>query len=446
MIRADLISRIRALPPAQRRTFLEGLPPTAREELLFDWRFWARPEQLPPDGYAWRTWVILAGRGFGKTRTGAEWVISVARANPNARIALIGPTTGDIRDVMVRGESGIIEKSPPSFEPKYEPSKRLLSWPNGAIAQTRTAEEPRRIRGPQFTHAWCDEISTWQYAQEAWDMLRFTMRLKGGQEPPRTIVTTTPQPTSLIRSFVKDAMDPRSGTIITRGSTHANRANLTPSYIEDIERRYMGTRLWQQEVEGAVLEDILGALWRHTEDIADRRVDRAPPMRRIVIGVDPAVSTGDDSDLTGIVVVGVCQDRAHGYVLEDISGRYSPLEWAKKVVDAYNRWGADRIVVERNQGGQLVESNLRAVSTFLPITTIHASKGKFSRAEPVATLYQRGLVHHVGVHDALELELTTYSPQTARKSPDRLDALVYALTDAMLSDQPVHRSPGAFVV
>jgi phage terminase large subunit-like protein len=368
-------------------------------------------------------------------------VISVARENPKARIALVGPTTSDARDVMVKGESGILEKSPPGFKPLYEPSKRLLTWPHGAQAWTYSAEEPRRIRGPQFTHAWCDEISTWQYDEEAWNMLRFALRLGG--VPPRTIVTTTPQPTPLIRGFVKDASDPKSGIIITRGKTHDNRANLAPSFIESLERAFAGTRLYRQEMLGEVLSDIQGALWTQDE-IHKHRVAAHPPLRRVVVAVDPAVSTHEDSDLTGIVVVGLGVD-GHAYVLADRSGVYSPLEWATVVAKAYDEFRANIVVAERNQGGDLVAANIKTVARFIPVKTIHAAKGKFARAEPIAALAQQGRIHHVGVLRELEDELTGYSPITARKSPDRLDALVYALTELMLGEQ-VFRSPGSFVV
>jgi predicted phage terminase large subunit-like protein len=439
VIRADIIARIKGLPPDKRRELITGLPRALQEEILWDWRLFARPEQLPPDA-AWKIWLILSGRGWGKTRTGAEWVRSVAAHNPNARIALVGRTVADIRDVMVRGESGILAVSPPSFRPRYEPSKRTLVWPNGAQAYTYGAEVPDLLRGPQHHAAWCDELAAWSYP-EAWDQLQYGLRLG---EHPQTLITTTPRPTKLIRQLVTEAKSPASGVVLTRGRTHDNRANLPAQFLAEIERRYAGTRLYRQEVEGDVLEDIQGALWRQGPDIHDHRVSAAPQLVRIVIGVDPAVTTHEDSDLTGIIVCGI-DHRRHGYVLEDISGRYSPAEWAREVVNAYNRHHADRVVVERNQGGDLVTQNLRAVSAFLPITTVHAAKGKFSRAEPVATLYQRGLVHHVGVHDALELEMTSYSPQTARRSPDRMDALVYALTDLLLGEQ-VFRSPGSFVV
>jgi phage terminase large subunit-like protein len=419
---------VRRLSPDARRALVRELPAALVEELLYDWRLTARPEQLPPDG-GWRTWLYLAGRGAGKTASGAGWVRSIVEDGSARMIGLCAPTIADVRDIIIKGPSGILNAFPPSQRPTYLPSKRRIEFRNGAVAVCLTAEEADCPRGHNLDAVWCDELAMYPNGgDEIWSNLQLALR---AGPHPRTYVSTTPRPTNLIKRLVTAATDVKSGTVITRGKTFDNKANLPASFLEAIEREYRGTRLWRQEIEGLVLDDILGALWRLKEDIHERRVTQAPQLVRIVIGVDPAVTQNEDSDLTGIIVCGIDEKR-HGYVLEDLSGRYSPVEWARKVVDAFHRWRADRVIVERNQGGDLVTQNLRAVSGFLPITTIHASKGKFSRAEPVATLYQRGHVHHVGVHDELELEMTGYSPQVARKSPDRMDALVYSLTDLML--------------
>lgn len=424
-----------AAPPtslaADLRAALLAAQERAAEAARYDWCAHARPEQLPPPG-AWRVWLLLAGRGFGKTRTGAEWVREVARATPTARIALVAATASDVRDVIVEGESGLLAISPPHERPMYEPSKRRLTWPNGALATTYSADEPDRLRGPQHSHAWTDELAAWRFP-DAWDQLMLGLRLGAD---PRVVVTTTPRPTALVRQLVAAPT-----THTTRGSTYDNRANLAPAFIEQIVAKYEGTRLGRQELEAEILDDAPGALWKRPM-IDDARIAHAPDLVRVVVAVDPAVSARATSDETGVVVAGV--DRAgHGYILEDLSGRYSPAEWAALVVDAYARHRADRIVAEANQGGALVEANIRTASPNVAVELVHATRGKAVRAEPVAALYEQRRVHHVGVLAALEDQLTGWDPTTAERSPDRLDALVWALTSLLVDGgpPPAQRAP-----
>lgn len=377
------------------------------------WRDIARPAQLAPDG-EWTVWLYSGGRGAGKSRAGAEWVHEQVAAGAR-RIALVGPTAGDVRDVMVEGESGILNCGP--IRPTYEPSKRRVTWPNGAIATTYSADEPDRLRGPQHDAAWCDEIAAWRYPA-AWDMLMLGLRL--GSDP-RVVATTTPKPVKLVRDLMQTA-------VITRSTTYDNLMNLAPTFREQILSRYEGTRLGRQELLAELLEDVPGALW--TRDLIERSRGDAPDLSRIVVAIDPAVTSGEDSDSTGIIVVGVLANT--GYVLEDLSGRFPPEQWARLAVDAYERWGADRIVAEANNGGDLVGSVLRAVSPNIPVRLVRASRGKRARAEPVSALYEQGRIIHAGTFPELEDELCVWTPDTT-ESPDRMDALVWGLSDLMLT-------------
>ena len=385
----------------------------------------ARPAQTPPDGN-WRTWLVMAGRGFGKTRTGAEWLTEEVQAGRMRRVAVVAPTAADARDVMVEGESGLLAVGTRRlFRPTYEPSKRRLTWPNGAIGTLYSADEPERLRGPQHDGAWADEIGVWRYP-DAWDQLQFGLRL--GTDP-RQVATTTPRPTALVRSLIA-----RVGQDVemTGGTTRDNAANLAPAFLDQIITRYEGTRLGRQEIGGELLTDTPGALWTLAMiDAARLPADTILPLTRIVVGIDPAVSTGEDSDETGIIVAGI-DAAGHGYVLEDLTGRYSPNEWATIAVSAFDRWQADRIIAERNNGGQMVEYTIRTVRRNAPVTTIHASRGKIARAEPVAALFEQGKVSHVGAFPALEDQMTTFVPDIVTQSPDHLDAMVYALSDLMV--------------
>jgi predicted phage terminase large subunit-like protein len=411
----------------KRAAFLRSLNEDDIAVFEHGWKWWARPNQLPPAG-AWRTWLLLAGRGFGKTRTGAEYVQDQVINHGRRRIALVAPTAGDARDVMVEGESGILAIGLPQERPLYEPSKRRLTWPNGAIATTYSADEPERLRGPQHDAAWCDEIASWRYP-EAWDMLMFGLRLG---DDPRVVVTTTPKPIKIIRELLTDPT-----TVITRGSTYDNRANLAPGFLHQIIRKYEGTRLGRQELNAELLDDVPGALWNRELLEASRWPvhKNVPDLVRIAVAIDPAVSTGEDSDETGIIVAGKDAD-GHGYVLADQSGRYPPTEWARKAISLYRQHKADRIVAEVNNGGDMVEATIRMVDNNVSYSAVRATRGKVVRAEPVAALYEQGRIHHVGAFPTLEDQMcgftTDFDRVAAGFSPDRVDALVWAFSDLLV--------------
>lgn len=342
------------------------------------------------------------------------------------RVALVGQTAADVRDVMIEGESGILSVSPPWFEPKYEPSKRRLTWPSGAIATAYSADEPRQLRGPQHDFAWADELASWA-TPEAWDQLMFGLRL--GSDP-RVIVTTTPRPTKAIRDLLADPT-----TVITRGSTYDNRANLAPAFFEQIIRKYEGTRLGRQELHAEVLDDVPGALWTRAMLDATRARTSPPELTRVVVAIDPAVTSGEDSDETGIVTVG--KDAAGEYhVLADRSCRMTPDGWARRAVTAFDEYNADRIVAEVNNGGDLVEATLRTVRRNIPYAKVHASRGKRVRAEPIAALYEQCRVHHYGDLAQLEDQMVTFTPDGMDGSPDRVDALVWGLTELQGNIKP----------
>lgn len=420
---ASLAESLASLGETERAAVLADFAPDELLAFEWDWRAWARSSQLPPAGL-WAIWLILAGRGFGKSRTGAEWVRDEISSGRRSRFALVAPTAADARDVMVEGESGLLAVCPPWDRPVYEPSKRRVTWPNGGIATLYSADEPDRLRGPQHDGAWGDELAAWRYAQDAYDMLMFGLRL--GQDP-RALFTTTPKPVAIVRQLVTRARtDP--AVVVVRGSTYENRANLAPSFLDTIVRRYEGTRLGRQELMGELLEDTPGALWTRAL-IEAARVDRAPTLSRVVVAIDPAVTSGETSDETGIVAAGKGVD-GHFYVLTDASGRLPAIEWARAAVRLYGELKADRVVAEVNNGGDLVEAQLRIVDRHVSYKAVHASRGKRVRAEPVAALYEQGKVHHVGGFDALEDQMCAFVPDLpAGVSPDRADALVWALTE-----------------
>jgi phage terminase large subunit-like protein len=425
---ASLAESIALLPASERKKILATLRPAEAERLAHEWRFWARPNQLAPVG-PWAVWLLLAGRGFGKTRTGAEWVRDRVKAGA-ARIALVAETAADARDVMVEGESGLLSvcwegdrsaAGAPLGRPLYEPSKRRVTWANGAMATTYSAEEPDQLRGPQHDTAWADELAKWRY-EEAWDNLMLGLRLG---DDPRSVVTTTPKPTRLLRRLIADKR-----VTMTRGSTFDNRAHLAQSFLDGVVALYGGTRIGRQELMAEMLEDAAGALWRRAE-IEALRVKHAPDLKRIVVAIDPAVSAGEGSDETGIIVAGYGLDEK-GYVLQDLSGRYSPAEWAGRAIAAFHRWHADRLIGEVNNGGDMIEHTLRAVDRRVAYRAVRASRGKHARAEPIAALYEQGRVRHVGAFPALEDQMVSWEPLGAEHSPDRVDALVWALTELML--------------
>jgi predicted phage terminase large subunit-like protein len=389
------------------------------------WRAKARPSQLPPPGDWWNGWGVVAGRGFGKNFTGAGWVNELVETKQAGRIALVAATAADARDVMVEGESGILRLAPSWNRPEYEPSKRRLTWKNGAVATLFSAEEPDRLRGPQFDLAWADELGAWLDPQATWDMLMFGLRLG---KRPRWLVTTTPRPIKLLKSLL--AREGRD-VVITRGSTFENEANLAPSFLQALRDRYEGTRLGRQEIHAELLSDNPGALWNL--DWLDRdRVSVVPELRRIVVAIDPAVSNNEGSDETGIIVAGVTKDQKI-YVLEDLSGKYAPHEWAAKAILAYRRHKADRILAEVNNGGAMVEATIRALDHSVSFKAVHASRGKVVRAEPIAALYEQRKVHHAGNFPVLEDQMCAFTSDFDRArigySPDRVDALVWALTE-----------------
>jgi phage terminase large subunit-like protein len=410
---------------------LEAIPPRLHERLRYEWPVWARPEQLPPDG-DWRVWLILAGRGFGKTRTGAEWCREEVESGRRGRLALVAPTAADARDVMTEGESGVLAISPPWFKPTYEPSKRRITWPNGALATLYSADEPERLRGPQHDGAWCDEPASWRYP-DAWDMLQFGLRLG---DDPRAVVTGTPKPIKLIRELLAAAT-----TKTSRGSTFDNAANLARPFLEAIKAKYEGTRLGRQELFAELLDDVEGALW--TYQLIERKRVRAQPdaFRRVVVAVDPSGSAKQTADEAGIVAAGTAlcscngKEELHAFVLEDVSGRYSPNDMGRRAIKSYWNFEADRLVAEDNFGGKIIEDLVHLIDRKVAYRAVRASRGKLVRAEPVAALYEQGRVHHVGMFAALEDEMCSYTP-TEPTSPGRMDALVWALTDLMLGESP----------
>jgi len=418
--------------------------------LHFDWLTWARKDQVPREVVRaihgddaagsvvqeaitelWRTWLLLGGRGSGKTRAGAEWVRAMALGHKPftsaaiGRIALIGESLADVRSVMIEGVSGLLAVHARHERPVYEPSKRQLTWSNGSIAQLFSADDPDGLRGPQFGAAWCDELAKWKYAEKTWDMLQFALRLGPN---PRQVVTTTPRPIALLKRLIADA-----ATLVNRSRTFDNADNLSPSFVSDLRQRYGATALGRQELDGELIEDRGDALWKR-QALEKARVSEAPALRRVVVAVDPPVTSGAKADACGIVVAGMAEG-GRGYVLADRTLRgFAPTVWAKAAVAAFHEFAADRIVAEVNQGGELVEGVIRQVDADVPVSRVRATRGKWLRAEPVAALYERELVSHVGTFSELEDQMCDYGPEglSSGRSPDRMDALVWALTDLML--------------
>jgi phage terminase large subunit-like protein len=423
-------------PEGRLSALLDALGEAGREALLHDWAVQARPEQMPPPG-DWRIWLMLAGRGFGKTRSGAEWVRSVAEKDGKARIALVGASLHDARSVMVEGESGLLAIAPRWDRPIWHPALKKLIWKSGAQAMLFGAAEPEGLRGPQFSHAWADELAKWAYADMAWDNLMMALRLG---THPRALVTTTPRPVPLVRRLVGQA-----GVVLTKGRSAENRAHLAAGFLAAMERDYGGTALGRQELDGELIDEPEGALWSRKlmEQARVRREalwnDGESPFARVVVAVDPPATSGGDA--CGIVAVGLGLD-GFAYVIEDASvEKASPEGWAAAVVAAAARHGADRVIAESNNGGEMVASVLRAPEAGLPVKLVHASRGKSARAEPVAALYERGRVRHVGAFPALEDQLCGMmiggEYQGPGRSPDRADACVWAITELMLGQKAV---------
>jgi len=412
--------------------------------LPYIFEFWALEHQVPPGG-DWRTWVILGGRGAGKTRAGAEWVRGrVEGAKPLdpgtcRRLALVGETVEQVREVMIFGESGIMACSPPDRRPEWQATRKRLLWPNGAVAQVFSAHDPEGLRGPQFDGAWVDELAKWKKARDTWDMLQFGLRLG---EAPQVCVTTTPRNVGVL----KDILGSES-TVVTNAPTEANAANLAQGFLEEVRARYAGTRLGRQELDGVLTEAAEDALW--TPAMLERaRVGAAPELNRIVVAVDPPVTGHAGSDACGIVVAGAVTQGPvqdwRAFVLADESlDAAGPAAWARAAIRAMERWGADRLVAEVNQGGDLVEQVIRQVDPLVPFRKVHASRGKVLRAEPVAALYEQGRVHHLRGLGALEDQMCAMTARgyEGRGSPDRVDALVWALTDLIVEPGAKWRAP-----
>ena len=398
---------------------------------LYDWRseFNARPKQIAPEG-EWTNWLILAGRGFGKTRTGAEWIRERVENGMAKRIAIIGKTPADVRDVMIEGESGIISISPPWNKPDYQPSRRRIVWQDGTVAHIFSSYEPDQLRGPQFDTAWCDELASWEYPNETWDNLMFGLRLG---ENPQVCITTTPRPLELLKN-IRDYKN----TVVTSGSSYENRSNLNANFFDIILEKYKGTRLGMQEIYAEILEESEGALWKR-EWFDELRIETMPEdMERIVVAIDPAVSDKKTSDETGIVVAGK-DTQGKYYILHDGSGRYSPNGWAEQALTLYEQYKADKIIAETNNGGQLVEYTLKTKSNDVPYKAVHASRGKRVRAEPIASLYEQKKVFHVGMFNTLEDQLCNWEALSGDPSPDRLDAMVWALSELSGAGNPAIR-------
>ncbi len=426
------------LPEAEQNDILTALTAEQLQELAYDWPTWARPEQLSPatgnDGGPWNTWLYLAGRGTGKTRSGVEWVRGeVCGRTPLAagrrkRFAIIGETSKDVRDVLIEGESGLLAVHPKDFRPLYKPSVATLEWPNGAKATLYNGTEPDQLRGPQFDGALVDELAKYRYCQDTWDMLQFGLRLGSH---PKAMVTTTPRPIKLLKDIVKD---PKSA--VTRGKTYDNAENLAESFLKAVKAKYAGTRLGRQELDAELLEDIPGALWRRsTLDEHRTTPAKIPDMRRIVVSVDPAAKAkesqrGDNGAETGIVTCGLGTD-GRGYVLDDSTTIEGPDKWGRLAVAAYHRNKADAIVAEINNGGDMVPFVIRSVDPNIKVIVVTASRGKVTRAEPVSALYEQGRVSHVGCFPVLEDQQCAFTTTDADDVTlkDRVDALVWAFTE-----------------
>ncbi len=418
------------------RGMIAGLPNTQAYKLRYDYEFWARPTQRLPGG-DWRCWFLKGGRGSGKTWTGAN--VIKKWSHTNGRMLLVGRTSYDVRDVMVLGDSGVMAVSPKQWRPVYEPSKRLLTWPNGAQALLRSADEPDSFRGPQFHKVWGDELASWRYGKETWDNIMLALRLG---DDPQMIATSTPRPIK----FVKDVLALPT-TVVTTDSTYANIENLAESWANDIIRMYQGTRTGLQELEGRVLDDNPYALWTRKK-LDDTRVYQTPELDEIVVAVDPMVAEltakdirnegkvdyDTDTSETGIAVVGRAGLKgdldSHGYTLDDMSMRGTPLEWCTQVATAFYKYKADKVVAEANNGGALVKAAIHAVAPNIPVELVHASRGKLTRAEPVSNIFAQGRGHNVGAFAELEDQLCEWQP--GMPSPDRLDAMVWGYTWLMV--------------
>ena len=416
----SVAEQLATLTESEAAEVLHGLSKQQGEELLYSWRgFNARPEQIAPDG-DWDIWLALAGRGWGKTETGAQWVREIVDSNAASAIALVAETAADARDVMV---ARIIKSFPPNQRPEYVKSARCITFYNGAKAWTYNAVEPDQLRGPEHDAAWSDELAKWRYARDTWDMLQFGLRLGAH---PRQLVTTTPRPIEIIKAILSGQ---EGKVVVTKGKTSDNAANLAARFLQKITEKYAGTRLGRQELDAEILGDLPGALWSLTT-LDTYRLQSAPDLKRVLVSVDPAASHNDDSDEHGIIVGGMTDDQ-RGIVLEDATMSGTPAEWARRAISLYRSYSADGIVIEVNQGGDMVAHTLRSIDPNVNIIEVRASRGKHVRAEPIAALYEQGRIAHVGAFAALETQMTqmTIHGYEGDGSPDRVDALVWLMTE-----------------
>jgi phage terminase large subunit-like protein len=411
------------LTASQLKTLQASLSTEEKAALLYRWEAWRRPEQAPPAG-AWEGWLIDAGRGWGKTRTGAETVRSWV-ASGVKRIGIVSQTAAENRDIVVEGESGLLAVSPPWDRPTYEPSKRRVTWPSGAYATLYDASEPDQLRGPQHEKIWFDELAKYRYAEQVFDMAMFGLRL--GQVP-QWVATTTPLPTPFFKGLLK-----RPGVVVTKGRTVENLANLSPTFRAMVVERYQGTRLGRQELDAELIDDVVGALWTR-RGIEDNRATVVPSLKRVVVAIDPATTSKKTSNEHGIVTVGLGADN-HGYVIDDVSGVMTPDQMARRALGCYARHKADAIVVEVNNGGDFIPALIKTIEPNANVIDVRAARGKVVRAEPISALYDQGRIHHVGAFAALEDQMTQFTREVAASrdadlpSPDRVDALVWGLTE-----------------
>ena len=421
---------------------LAGLRSADYRLLQGDWGLRAKPFQYPPRrsqaGRGWHVWLFMGGRGAGKTFAGAQWVRGMAlglrdfSSRPVGRIALLGETADDVRHVMVEGVSGILAAHTSRDRPEWRPSRRMLIWENGAVAQAFSAEDPESLRGPQFEAAWSDELAKWRRAEDAWNMLQFGLRLG---VRPRQLVTTTPRPVALLRRLLAH---PR--TAVTRATTWDNAEHLAPGFLDAMREEYAGTRLGRQELEGELVEDAPGALWSRAA-LDARRIASAPSLKRIVVAIDPPASSSKRAAACGIVAAGLDASEVV-YVLADATiAAARPGEWARVALALYHRLEADALLAEVNQGGEMVAAVIAEADGSAPLTMVRAARGKYLRAAPVAQLYEAGRVRHVGRFPELEDEMCAFGPDglAQGRSPDRLDALVWAVTHLALTPKSAPR-------
>ncbi len=410
---------LKRLPLKKQTRFLDRLDHEERQALDCYWEVFAHDHQRAPPG-DWTTWLLLGGRGAGKTRAGALWVKNFAQSG-SGPIALVGETEHDVREVMIEGVSGLLAAHAPQERPEWIPSRRRVEWPNGVFAQAFSAEDPESLRGPQFAAAWCDELAKWRHAEAAFDMLQFGLRLG---ERPRQVITTTPRPIALIKRLVADPT-----TVTMRAGTRRNAYHLAPAFLSAVVARYHGTRLGRQELDGEIVEERADALWSRAL-IEDCRIESAPQLHRIVVAVDPPASSKQGADACGLVAAGLAEDGTIVVIADETAAGLTPAGWSRRAIALWRRLQADALVVEVNQGGEMVRAVIGEADANVPVISVRAYKGKWLRAEPVAALYEQGRVKHAGAFTALEDEMCDFGLNglSAGRSPDRLDAMVWAVT------------------